>query len=875
MRSWPVISRTAQVDALVTALSARPARAQMLRGPSGIGKTTIAAAASHTLGERGRTIVPLIALAELQHVPLGALAPLLGSSRFADIDDVGARLQELMALVGRHAESYLIVVDDAPLLDDASAAALYQLVRVFGVPCLMTARDEHPLTGPIARLLHEDLVTVTETVGLSLDETRDLLRRRLGADPRPESLQRLYETTRGNPLFVRELVMAAERGGRVTAGPFGVEVDAARLPDHIIDTVAGRIAELGARERALAELLAVAQPWPPAATRTDERDALDGLVAAGIVAPSGADDAGYLQLAHPVFAEALLAGLDAEARAARRRDAADRLLALEAPELRFTALCLRDDAGDALALDDLVWASGYAHAVGDHERAVRAARRAIDRADEDAPLATRARAHLALGAALSALGELDEADAVAASDSALRATVQLRWGQHTALRRTTPRVAAERIAAVLDALDAEGRALLEPDLAKWRLMAGDTDGVPVAPGPKSSGADDARAGGLDDTAPGLPAGPAALNAAIGQAMIATMSGRTTEAALAVAAGRPLAAQHADVLPFADSLLDLNAFLIDVGDGRIAEARAFAEARRLDPFADSAGLWSYALALIHLHAGRLHDAQPLAHLAIDQLRWRDFTGLLGPAIALAATVAAQLGEPAEAEALLAQLDDGHLDDVKVTLQAAEARAWLVADDPARAVGEIGAAVARGADLGHLLLTALTASVGIRAGGAAALADPLAGMAAYSGCTLVTTLAETAAAWRDADAGAAIKLAPRIQSMGLGALALDTLRAALTWAGGERMLERRAQVLATELSLTVVAPRRGRDAREQTGLTEREWVIARAAARRERSREIAERLGVSVRTVDNHLASVYRKLGGVGGRAELEEELRDFL
>lgn len=90
----------------------------------------------------------------------------------------------------------------------------------------------------------------------------------------------------------------------------------------------------------------------------------------------------------------------------------------------------------------------------------------------------------------------------------------------------------------------------------------------------------------------------------------------------------------------------------------------------------------------------------------------------------------------------------------------------------------------------------------------------------------------------------------------------------------MLERRARVLASELALTVVGPRRGRDPREQTGLTEREWVIARAAARRERSREIAERLGVSVRTVDNHLASVYRKLR-VGGRTELEEELREFL
>jgi DNA-binding CsgD family transcriptional regulator len=40
----------------------------------------------------------------------------------------------------------------------------------------------------------------------------------------------------------------------------------------------------------------------------------------------------------------------------------------------------------------------------------------------------------------------------------------------------------------------------------------------------------------------------------------------------------------------------------------------------------------------------------------------------------------------------------------------------------------------------------------------------------------------------------------------------------------------------------------------------------------SREVAARLGVSVRTVDNHLASIYRK-AGIGGRHELGELFTD--
>ena len=53
-----------------------------------------------------------------------------------------------------------------------------------------------------------------------------------------------------------------------------------------------------------------------------------------------------------------------------------------------------------------------------------------------------------------------------------------------------------------------------------------------------------------------------------------------------------------------------------------------------------------------------------------------------------------------------------------------------------------------------------------------------------------------------------------------------------------------------------------------LTARESEVAVLAARDLASREIAERLGVSVRTVDNHLGRIYAKLG-IDGRSGLQE------
>jgi DNA-binding CsgD family transcriptional regulator len=61
-----------------------------------------------------------------------------------------------------------------------------------------------------------------------------------------------------------------------------------------------------------------------------------------------------------------------------------------------------------------------------------------------------------------------------------------------------------------------------------------------------------------------------------------------------------------------------------------------------------------------------------------------------------------------------------------------------------------------------------------------------------------------------------------------------------------------------------------AQTSTPLTAREREIAALAAQRLTSRDIAARLFVSVRTVDNHLQSVYAKLG-VSSRTELSDAL----
>jgi len=58
----------------------------------------------------------------------------------------------------------------------------------------------------------------------------------------------------------------------------------------------------------------------------------------------------------------------------------------------------------------------------------------------------------------------------------------------------------------------------------------------------------------------------------------------------------------------------------------------------------------------------------------------------------------------------------------------------------------------------------------------------------------------------------------------------------------------------------------------GLTEREWEVAQHVGRGERTKAVADALHLSPRTVETHLASIYRKLA-IRSRKELMRLLKD--
>jgi DNA-binding CsgD family transcriptional regulator len=206
-----------------------------------------------------------------------------------------------------------------------------------------------------------------------------------------------------------------------------------------------------------------------------------------------------------------------------------------------------------------------------------------------------------------------------------------------------------------------------------------------------------------------------------------------------------------------------------------------------------------------------------------------------------------------------------------------RAWVAAlDDPprAQAIARRAATIARKA--GQPSIEAFALHDVARRGAPGQVHRRLSELAAQVDSDLVAVYAESAAALAAAD-GARLELAAAaFEDLDALLLAAESMAAAVRahrsaddHPRARRSLERARTLaqrcpLAQNVALLIDGP--------TDALTKRERHIAILAAQPMSSPDIAQRLHLSTRTVDNHLGHIYSKLG-IGGRGELTDLLRD--
>ncbi|MDN3264853.1 LuxR family transcriptional regulator [Streptomyces sp. CSDS2] len=184
---WPFTGRSAELERVRAASSGgRPGI--VVTGPAGHGKTRLITEAVRGLDHARVTGTP-----EARDLPLAAFAQLL--------PDTVSLHRAVRALSGVR----VLVVDDAQLLDETSAALVHQLAVHGRTRLIVAATDGVPAPGAVSRLWTGELLPRLPLGPLPPEDTARLL---AGAALDPLTVRRLHQSCRGDLRLLRALLTA-------------------------------------------------------------------------------------------------------------------------------------------------------------------------------------------------------------------------------------------------------------------------------------------------------------------------------------------------------------------------------------------------------------------------------------------------------------------------------------------------------------------------------------------------------------------------------------------------------------------------------------------------------------------------------------------
>jgi DNA-binding CsgD family transcriptional regulator len=856
---WGFVGRADELARIAAVATGGSHRGLILSGSAGIGKSRLLREAVAALPADHHAVHFASATIAGSGLPFGGLTQILPTDPPAGLSPAGLLR---WAVDGLHAESgdrpLLLAIDDAHLLDPPSAALAHLLVRE-GATLLGTLRTAEPVPPPISALWTEGLLAHVELPALTEDESRELLAALVRGPVEAGSAQRLTRLCSGNPLLLREVVLAAVDGGELIE-TYGFWRWSGRLTlaPSLADLVGARIGGLAPGIQDVLELVSFGEPVGLTLLLRGAAAAdVEAAEERGLIRVVADERRREVRLAHPLYGEVV-----------RRRCPVTRSRRL------LTQLADLVEGAGARRRDDLLrvalWRldSGTAQ---DGALLLDAARQAFGRFDID--LARRLAAAARDAGAGRAAAEL-LATVLLFADSPEEALTVLDADPDDSARRLTARAAVEFFGLGRpDAADTLAAAQLPDPAERARLRAFEAfirlqlNELPAARRLAREVLEEPAAGVATRAlarcvlayllaAGGEPGSSAELIAAVEADTAAWRRDTPTlQYALQVAEGTRVSV--ALDLPEIDRIL----------------AAEFTHLAQAGGFGIGSGWVSLLRAEAALLRGQTGDALHAAEQACAALapaRVYD-----GSAHFTRATVAALRGDSVVAEESLATAEAAAGAAVNLYYPWQEqARAWTQASrgEPAAAVRILQRATARlRADELYALELLLLYDL-VRLGHPQLVADRLGELAPRVGGRAAPLLIRHGRA-AATDAGDDLFAVAREFAV-LG----YQLFAAEAAAGAVRVFRaaRDPRALAASTLMADVLARCGPLRTPallavQPALTVRERQVAQLAAEGVRSREIADRLYLSPRTVENHLQRVYAKLG-VNGRVELAPALR---
>jgi DNA-binding NarL/FixJ family response regulator len=826
----------------------------VLVGEAGVGKTRLAQEILDAARELGHPTRWVVATQAARSIAFGAVAPLLPAAGRGTASRLGMLQRTLAALAGSEDDRRLVLgVDDAHLLDDSSATLVHMAASTASVLVVVTARADMEPAEPVTTLWKEGLADRVALQPLERPHMIAVAVDILGGslDRRTEHL--LWKATRGNPLYLRELLMSGLDGGQLR------HVDdlwrwqgSLHVGSRLAEVIGGRLRGMSQDLREALEIVAVAEDLERSLfERLAGESMLREAERQGFITTIGDGRRHAVRLLHPLYAEVLRQAVPEHR---MRRILRALVEVLEATGARRRGDLLRScdwRVRAGLPVPDMTLLAGarLARETGD----ARLAERLLSLVDQDgASNATR----LLLSDALFTAARPAEAERLLASLD-LSSLAEGEAAEATLMRvdNLTYRLGrAGDAQAMLDGL-AGGGGLGEP---RW---------LPYCRGLLAVVRGDLRAAREALPAESVPEDLSWLAVALIPLAAVSAHAGDFERAIALLDGAQSAADKPGVHTVRQRVM-VDRLLYSVLGGYLEQSpveRIYAAAV---PGEDRRGLWFIA-ALAGMKALWRGEAEAASRWAAELAGMAD-TVSAGPVVALGHAVRARLlallGQAEAAQAALDRMETAWRPEVGVfDAELARARCAVAAasPDPMQA-GDLALRAADEAlEREQPAMAVLHGHDAARHGQVRAAAARIEGIASGMTGPLLPVVANHVLAWSRGDAGA-IDAASHAYA-DLGAY-LPAAEASITAAQLHKASGRRTAAAAAGARAAVLRERCAGchtavldEATRPSPLTHRELEVTRLAARGLSNRRIAAELGISVRTVETHVLRACSKLG----------------